>query len=114
MRAARQPPVVVSSVEVADALYWSPAQQVAHATSNGASLRTGDVFASGTLSGPDPRTEGGSFIELTGRGTQPLDLPTGETRGFLEDGDRVVLRGWCGSGSTRVGFGELDGTVVAT
>ena len=97
---------------MADALYWSPAQQIAHATSNGASLRTGDVFASGTLSGPDPRTEGGSFIELTARGAQPLDLPNGETRGFLEDGDRVVLRGWCGSGSTRVGFGELDGTVV--
>ena len=67
---------------------------------------------SGTLSGPDPRTEGGSFIELTARGAQPLDLPNGETRGFLEDGDRVVMRGWCGSGSTRVGFGELDGTVV--
>jgi fumarylacetoacetase len=113
MRAARQSPLTVSQVEVADALYWSPAQQIAHATSNGASLRTGDVFASGTLSGPDPRSEGGSFIELTARGAQPLDLPNGETRGFLEDGDRVVMRGWCGSGSTRVGFGELDGTVVA-
>jgi fumarylacetoacetase len=112
MRTAAMPPVVVSEVECADALYWSPAQQIAHATSNGASLRTGDVFASGTLSGPYRRTQAGSFIELTWRGTDPLDLPTGEHRGFLEDGDRVVLRGWCGLGPARVGFGDLDGTVV--
>jgi fumarylacetoacetase len=114
MRAARQPPVIVSRVAAADALYWSPAQQLAHATSNGASIATGDVFASGTLSGPDPRTQAGSFIEMTARGTVPLELPSGESRGFLEDGDRVVLTGWGGSGSTRVGFGALEGTVLAT
>jgi fumarylacetoacetase len=113
MRAAGGPPVVVSEVETADALYWSPAQQVAHATSNGAGLRTGDLFASGTLSGPDRRTQAGSLIERTWRGADPLVLPTGERREFLHDGDRVVLRGWYGSGPSRVGFGELDGTVVA-
>jgi fumarylacetoacetase len=113
MRAELIPPAVIADVEVADALYWSPAQQLAHATSNGASVRTGDLFASGTLSGPDARSQGGSLIELTARGSEPLELPNGETRGFLQDGDRVVLRGWCGSGATRVGFGELSGTVAA-
>jgi fumarylacetoacetase len=113
MRDAELPPAVVSTVDAAEALYWSPAQQIAHATSNGASLRTGDLFASGTLSGPDARRQGGSFIELTQRGAQPLELPSKERRGFLEDGDRVVLTGWCGTGSARVGFGRLDGTIVS-
>ena len=113
MRAQQASPVVVSRVDLEDALYWSPAQQVAHATSNGASVRTGDLFASGTVSGPDVRTQAGSLIELTQRGARPLELPTGETRAFLEDGDRVVLRGWCGDGATRVGFGGVEGTVIA-
>ena len=113
MRARGEPPVTISHVDVAEALYWSPAQQLAHATSNGASVRTGDLFATGTLSGTDPRTEGGSLIEMSWRGAQPLELPGGETRTFLADGDRVVMRGWCGSGTGRVGFGEVEGTVVA-
>jgi fumarylacetoacetase len=113
MRARGEPPVTISHVDVAEALYWSPAQQLAHATSNGASVRTGDLFATGTLSGTDPRTEGGSLIEMSWRGAQPLELPGGETRTFLADGDRVVMRGWCGSGTGRVGFGEVEGTVIA-
>ena len=95
-------------------LYWTFAQQLAHMTSNGASVRTGDLFASGTVSGPEP-TEYGSLIERTGRGRQPIELDDGTTRTFLEDGDTVTLRGWCGgSDRPRVGFGEATGTVVAT
>jgi fumarylacetoacetase len=73
-------------------LYWSIAQQIAHLTVNGASLRTGDLLATGTISGPG-REERGSLIELSWNGTEPLQLPGGQTRSFLEDGDEVVLRG---------------------
>jgi fumarylacetoacetase len=72
-------------------LYWSVAQQIAHLTANGASLRTGDLLASGTISGPEKDARG-SFIELTWNGAEPLELPDGGTRTFLEDGDEVVLR----------------------
>lgn len=95
-------------------LYWTFAQQLAHMTSNGASVRTGDLFASGTVSGPEP-SEYGSLIERTGRGREPIELDDGSTRTFLEDGDTVTLRGWCGGGDRpRIGFGEATGTVVAT
>jgi fumarylacetoacetase len=73
-------------------LYWSIAQQVAHLTVNGASLRTGDLLATGTISGPE-RESSGSLIELTWNGEEPVELPGGQTRTFLEDGDEVVLRG---------------------
>ena len=72
-------------------LYWNVEQQVAHLTSNGASLRTGDLLASGTISGSDPGSFG-SLIELTWNGERPLELADGSTRTFLEDGDEVVLR----------------------
>jgi fumarylacetoacetase len=73
-------------------LYWSIAQQIAHLTVNGASLRTGDLLATGTISGPG-RDERGSLIELSWNGEEPIELPDGSTRTFLEDGDEVVLRG---------------------
>jgi fumarylacetoacetase len=73
-------------------LYWSVSQQIAHLTVNGASLRTGDLLATGTISGPDG-DERGSLIELSWNGAEPLQLPGGATRSFLEDGDEVVLRG---------------------
>jgi fumarylacetoacetase len=73
-------------------LYWTPEQQIAHLTSNGAALRTGDLLASGTISGDEPRSRG-SLIELTWNGAEPLELADGSTRTFLEDGDEVVLRG---------------------
>jgi fumarylacetoacetase len=73
-------------------LYWSVTQQIAHLTVNGASLRTGDLLATGTISGPEP-DERGSLIELSWNGAEPLELPGGATRSFLEDGDEVVLRG---------------------
>jgi fumarylacetoacetase len=106
MRAGGQPPAVVSRTNAA-LLYWSMAQQLAHATANGAVARPGDLFASGTISGAAEGSRG-SMIELTWQGQQPLRLPDGSRRGFLEDGDRVVLTGWCGDdGRPRVGFGDL-------
>ena len=91
-------------------LYWSVEQQVAHATVNGASLRTGDLLASGTISGPD-RDSCGSLIELTWNGAEPLQLGDGTTRTFLEDGDEVVLRGRAPDG--KVELGEVRGRVVS-
>lgn len=93
-------------------LYWTIAQQLAHATSNGATVDPGDLFASGTISGPSPSSYG-SLIELTWRGERPIHLPDGSARTFLEDGDTVVMRGWCEApGRPRIGFGELRGTVL--
>ena len=91
-------------------LYWTFAQQLAHMTSNGASARPGDLFASGTVSGPEEGTYG-SLIELTWRGEKPLTLPDGSSRTFLEDGDTVVLRGSAGGGA--VALAPVEGTVVS-
>ncbi len=103
--------VTISSTGFADT-YWTAAQQVAHMTANGAHLRPGDLFASGTVSGPTPGSEG-SLIELTHRGDQPLTLPNGSTRGFLADGDTVTLRGWAGADpDTRIGLGSVSGTII--
>jgi fumarylacetoacetase len=93
-------------------MYWTIAQLVAHHTSNGCNLRAGDLIASGTVSGPDKESRG-CLLERTWRGTEPLELPTGETRKFLEDGDEVTLRGFCErSGHPRIGFGECRGRIV--
>jgi fumarylacetoacetase len=92
--------------------YWTVAQMVAHHTVNGCNLQPGDLLGSGTQSGPDPG-EQGALIELSVGGKQPVSLANGETRTFLEDGDCVILRGWCESpGATRIGFGECRGTVL--
>jgi fumarylacetoacetase len=88
-------------------MYWTMAQQVAHLTSNGTVVRPGDLCASGTVSGPTPRSEG-SLLELTWNGERPLPLDDGTTRTFLEDGDGVVMAGWAGE----VGFGVCAGTVL--
>jgi fumarylacetoacetase len=90
-------------------LYWSLEQQIAHATVNGASLRAGDLFATGTISGPT-RDSCGSLIELTWNGAEPLTLSDGSRRTFLEDGDEVVLRGRTPDG--HVQLGEVRGRVV--
>jgi fumarylacetoacetase len=88
------------------------AQQLAHATANGTAVRPGDLYASGTISGPEPQSYG-SFIELTWRGAKPLHLANGERRSFLEDGDTVTLRGRCEApGKPRIGFGSVSGTIV--
>jgi fumarylacetoacetase len=95
------------------AMYWTPAQQLAHLTVNGASLRTGDLFASGTVSGPS-REQVGSFVELTLGGAEPVRLADGSTRTFLADGDAVTIRGTApGTGGYPIGLGEVSGTIIA-
>jgi fumarylacetoacetase len=95
-------------------MYWTAAQQLAHLTVNGASLRTGDLIASGTVSGPEPG-ERGSLIELTWNGRDPLDLPDGTTRTFLEDGDEVRLTATApGPSGARVALGDVIGTILPT
>jgi fumarylacetoacetase len=92
-------------------LYWTPAQQLAHMTVNGARLRTGDLYASGTVSGPLP-DQVGSFLELTRGGTQPVTLDDGSTRTFLEDGDTVTITATApGPDGSVVGFGQVTGNI---
>jgi fumarylacetoacetase len=92
--------------------YWTMAQMVAHHTVNGCNLEAGDLLGTGTQSGPLPE-EAGSLLELTVGGKRHLTLPSGETRAFLDDGDRIALRGWCEKpGHPRIGFGEASGTVL--
>lgn len=93
-------------------MYWNMAQQLAHATVNGTAVRPGDLYASGTISGPEPESYG-SFIEMTWRGAKPLHLQSAEQRAFLEDGDCVTLRGVCEApGKPRIGFGSVSGTIT--
>jgi fumarylacetoacetase len=92
-------------------LYWNFSQQVAHHTCNGCNLRTGDLLATGTISGPTPESRG-CLLELTRGGRQPLTLPNGQTRGFLEDGDRMTMTGWCEGAGHRIGFGEVTGRIL--
>ncbi|MHB2017970.1 MAG: fumarylacetoacetase [Candidatus Xenobia bacterium] len=94
-------------------LYWTLGQFIAHHTSNGCNLRPGDLLASGTVSGPSPEARG-CLLELTWRGTEPIVLPSGETRRFLEDGDEVTLTAFCErEGRPRIGFGECRGVIVS-
>lgn len=93
-------------------MYWTMAQQLAHATVNGATARAGDLFASGTVSGPEPGTLG-SLLEITKNGAEPITLDDGSQRAYLGDGDTVIIRGWCDSANgPRIGFGECTGTVL--
>ncbi|HEY2018745.1 MAG TPA: fumarylacetoacetase [Bryobacteraceae bacterium] len=93
-------------------MYWTLPQMVAHHTSNGCPVRAGDLIGSGTVSGP-ARENRGCLLELTCGGTEPIELPSGEVRRFLEDGDEVTLRGWCEApGFRRIGLGECTGVVV--
>ena len=92
-------------------MYWSICQQLAHHTVNGCNTRPGDLMGSGTISGP-AKEERGSMMELSWRGTEPLELPNGETRTFLADNDTVIMRGHCEVEGARVGFGEVRGTLL--
>ena len=93
--------------------YWSIAQMVAHHTMGGCSLNPGDLFGSGTISGPGDG-EAGAMIELARGGQTPIKLVNDEQRSFVEDGDAVLLRGWCEKpGHARIGFGESRGMVLA-
>jgi fumarylacetoacetase len=110
MRAANVEPFVVSVGGFKD-MYWTLAQLVAHHASNGCNLRPGDLLGSGTVSGSEKESRG-SLMERAWRGTEPLQLPTGEQRKFLEDGDEIVFRGWCERpGYRRIGFGECRGVI---
>ena len=112
MREAGAAAVRLSRGNTLQAAYWTPAQLVAHHTVNGCNLQPGDLLGSGTLSGPAP-DQAGSLMELTSGGKQPLTLPNGERRSFLEDGDTLTLRGWCErEGAARIGLGEVSGTVL--
>jgi fumarylacetoacetase len=111
MRAAGHPGERLSHSNFTDG-YWTAAQLVAHHTVNGCNLASGDLFGTGTLSGPGAG-QGGSMLELTQSGKQPIRLANGESRSFLEDGDSVILRGACErAGFRRIGFGECRGTVI--
>ncbi len=111
MRAAGQPGHILCSTSYRHA-YWTIAQMVAHHTVNGCNLQPGDLFGSGTLSGPT-LDQAGALIELTEGGKKPMALPNGEQRTFLEDGDSVTFRGWCEApGAARIGFGLCEGTVL--
>jgi fumarylacetoacetase len=111
MRSAGLAPLRLSRGNAAD-LYWTLGQMFTHHTSNGCNLRTGDLFATGTISGP-ARESRGCLLELTWRGSEPLTLPNGETRKFLDDGDEVILRASCErQGAVRIGLGECRGVVL--
>ena len=94
-------------------LYWTMAQQLAHHTVTGCNLDTGDLLASGTISGPDKGSYG-SMLEITWRGTEPITLPGGHERKFLADGDTVEMTGWCQGDGYRIGFGDVSSQVLPT
>ncbi|HEY4218328.1 MAG TPA: fumarylacetoacetase [Gemmatimonadaceae bacterium] len=111
MRTAGVAPMLVSRGNFTD-MYWTVAQLVTHHASNGCNLRPGDLLGSGTVSGATPESRG-SLLERAWRGTEPLTLPTGETRAFLQDGDEVTIHGYCERDRhRRIGFGECRGTIV--
>ena len=111
MRKASTPPHRLSQGTSAD-LYWAPAQMLAHHSCNGCNMAPGDMFASGTVSGPDEDSLG-SLLEITERGKNKITLPSGEKRTFLQDGDEVILRAFCEKeGYRRIGLGECRGIVT--
>ena len=114
MRTAGMAPHILSRGSADAAMYWSAAQIVAHHSSNGCNLQPGDLIGTGTLS-TDSAGGLGSLLEISEGGKQPIQLPSGETRSFLEDGDEVTLKAWCeGEGGVRIGFGECVGRVAAS
>lgn len=111
MRDEKLAPIMLSRGNMRD-LYWTLAQMLTHHASNGCNLRPGDLLGTGTVSGPG-KDSAGCLLEMTRRGTEPISLPTGEQRKFLEDGDEVVFRGYCiREGHPRIGFGECRGVVL--
>ncbi|MGY3547322.1 fumarylacetoacetase [Bradyrhizobium sp. USDA 4472] len=92
-------------------VYWSSVQQLMHHASSGCAMNVGDLLGSGTISGPE-KNQRGSLLEISWNGTEPVELPGGAKRSFLEDGDSLVMRGWCQGNGYRVGFGEVEGTIL--
>jgi len=113
MREGRLRPFRLSQASLAD-IYWTPAQMLTQHSSNGCRIRPGDLFASGTVSGPEPGSQG-CLLELTRRGAEFVTLPTGEERRFLHDGDEIILRAFLQrEGAARIGLGECAGLIVAS
>jgi fumarylacetoacetase len=111
MRRAGAAPLLLTRTSSAN-LYWTVAQMLTHQASNGCNLETGDLIGSGTVSGPE-RPSWASLLELTARGSEPIALPGGETRGFIEDGDEIIFRGFAQKpGYRRIGFGECRAVIV--
>jgi fumarylacetoacetase len=111
LRSSKMPEAARVSRSDFSTLYWTLRQMIAHHTSNGCPIRPGDLIGSGTVSGPE-KSNRGCLLELTERGSEPLELPSGEKRAFLEDGDDVILRGWCEAPSfRRIGLGECRGVI---
>jgi fumarylacetoacetase len=111
------PPVRLSHARSFRDMYWTFAQMIAHHTSNGCNFQPGDLIASGTVSGPTPDSRG-CLLELTwdgtGRPRKPIELPTGEKRTFLADGDTVIMKAYCErDGFRRIGFGDCRATIKA-
>src|SRR4051812_710470 len=92
-------------------MYWSSVQQLVHHASSGCAMNVGDLLGSGTISGPD-KHQRGSLLEISWNGAEPLNLIDGIKRTFLEDGDSLVFQGWCQGAGYRIGFGEVEGTIV--
>lgn len=113
MRRQGMPPAVITDTNFKH-MYWNICHQLAHQTCNGCNVQPGDLYASGTVSGPEKESRG-CLLERCWRGTEPLELPSGEKRAFLADGDEVTITGWCGGegqGAERIGFGACTGTVL--
>jgi fumarylacetoacetase len=112
MREAGMAPIAMSQSNFSS-MYWTMAQMLTHHASNGCNLRPGDLLASGTVSGPEEKMRG-CLLELTSGGKEPLALPSGEQRKFLENGDEVTLRGFCErEGFHRIGLGACRGIISA-
>jgi len=92
-------------------MYWSSVQQLMHHASSGCAMNVGDLLGSGTISGPE-KSQRGSLLEISWNGTEPVELAPGVSRTFLEDGDSLVMRGGCQGDGYRVGFGEVEGTIL--
>ena len=113
MRTAGIAPHILSRGSADAAMYWSAAQIIAHHSSNGCNLQPGDLIGTGTLS-TDAASGLGSLLEISQGGKQSLELPTGEKRSFLEDGDEITLKAWCeADGAVRIGFGECIGRICS-
>jgi fumarylacetoacetase len=92
-------------------MYWSSVQQLMHHASSGCAMNIGDILGSGTISGPE-KSQRGSLLEISWNGSEPVELAEGVVRTFLEDGDSLAMRGWCQGDGYRVGFGEVEGTIL--
>jgi fumarylacetoacetase len=111
MRESGEKPFMISRSNMKD-LYWTIGQMLAHHASNGCNLQTGDLMATGTVSGRE-KSERGCLLEMTWRGKEPIELPNGEQRRFLEDGDEIIMKGFCErEGFRRIGFGECRGIIL--